>query len=138
MAQDDWLRQAEREHKEGEDADYERGWREGWAKAKAMEGVHIEGPLDSYKVGLKNGFHDGVQGKPNRFPIALSVFFVPTRDEAEQALDRIRAHPECQDAEKWSIDELKDRPNPGYAIMYSWDMDTATRLKWMDIARGEW
>ena len=134
-SQDELRREAERERKEREDAEYERGWRKGWARAKAIGEVRIEGPLDPYKSGLNDGFNAGGRGEPNRFPIVSSVFFVLTRDEAEQALGRIRAHPECQDLGKWSIDEITDRPEPGYAINYNWDMDTATRLKWMDIAK---
>ena len=49
-------------------AEYERGWREGWKKAKALEEITTPSPMSTFDVGKKDGFNAAINREPNKYP----------------------------------------------------------------------
>ena len=117
-----------------DDAKYQRGWREGWAKGTAMEAIRIKSPMDTYNRGLEDGFNAGLRGEANRYPVVTNIIFFDSREEAETALDRIRAHPEYDNPERWSIDDTGCPERPRFVVNYNWDLDDDTRFRWFQFA----
>ena len=57
----------EAERKIQQEVDYERGYREGYTKAKALETVTTTLLHDAYNVGLHDGFEAVKRGEPNKY-----------------------------------------------------------------------
>ena len=57
----------EAERKIQEEVDYERGYREGYTKARAAETVTTTLPSDAYNAGLHDGFQAVMRGELNKY-----------------------------------------------------------------------
>lgn len=134
---DDRRKKIEDERQQMEDAEYQRGWREGLAKGTKMSPLSTKSPMDAHDSGMNDGFNAALRGESNRYPIVTNIIFCDTRSEAETGLDRIRAHPDYHGPENWSIDDAADGEKPRYVVNYNWDMDDVTRVKWFRVAYGE-
>ena len=136
-SEDDLSKEIERERQQMEDAEYQRGWREGWSKAKNMDQIRIQQPRDVYNCGLEDGFNAAVRGESNRYPMVVPIIYYRTRNEAEQALGRIKDHPDYHDPDMWSIDDTDYGEDRGFVVNFNWDMDADTKMKWFRVAYDE-
>ena len=60
-----------------------------------------------------------------------------TRDEAELHIACITAHPDCEDPDHWSLNNVvfHDRKR-GWAVAYHGELDPMSAAKWLAVATG--